>query len=453
MQHHPALPHKYELVQFTRGRGIELGEGITPDTTPLYRHFGKLQEGIFPQALDFVVACNILLPEAVASLVKVGGYACLIMGGRLRVLRRDPDSHPGKSDWSEVDLAIPPRSVCVVRYGGFGDMIQAANVLPALKREGYRVYMMTTPKGEEIVRHDPHIDEFLLQDTDQVPNEELGAYWAVQAARFERFINLSESIEGTLLAYPGRANHGWPISVRRRELNRNYLEWTAQLAEVPFARETRFYPTDEEEAAVSRFMAKLRRRAAGVPAVGPTNAPATFNIMWTLAGSSVHKMYPHQDDVISQVLAQMPEATFTLTGDYACQLLEQGWENNHRVTCTSGRIGIRETLALAQRMDCVVGPETGVLNAVGFEPMAKVCILSHSSPENLTKHWANTEAIEPPTHCYPCHQLHHDRRHCPEHEPSGAAMCAWETEPFRVFAAIGRAYGQWKQLQALRGQS
>jgi ADP-heptose:LPS heptosyltransferase len=454
MQHHPALPYKYDLVQHTRGLGIEVGEGITAESEPLYPHFRKVEsltDADRAAGLDFVLVCH-GSPGIEVENIKVGGFLCVVRHGGVQVLERDPDFN-GKASWHSVDLSIPPKTVCVVRYGGFGDMIQAANIFPALKRDGWRVVVMTTPQGKDIVAHDPHVDEFLLQDTDQVPNNELTAYWDVQSARFERFINLSESVEGTLLAYPGRANHGWPDALRRRELGKNYLEWTAQLAELPYLSETRFYPAEEERQAADRFLTRIRRRAAQVPEVGPTNAPATFNIMFTLAGSSVHKMYPHQDDVIANVLAALPEATFTLVGDYACQLLEQGWEEHHRVNCLAGRIGIRETLAVAQRMDCVVGPETGVLNAVGFERNAKVILLSHSSPENLTKHWVNTEAIEPPTACYPCHRLHHDRRHCPEHEPTGASQCAFDIDPFRVFAAIGRAYAGWQQLRALKGLS
>lgn len=448
MRDHPALACKYLLPQFTRGNGIELGEGITAETAPLYPHFRKWKD--LPaqpgESLDFVLVCN--APERMsdaAVLVKEGGYICSVAAGELTVLRRTAEG------LEPVDLTIPSPSVCVVRYGGFGDMLQAATVLPALKRAGFRVVVMTTPKGRDVIEHDPNVDEFILQDTDQVPNAELGAFWAVQAKRFDRFVNLSESVEGTLLAYPGRANHGWPDAVRRQMLGHvNYHEFTAALAEVPFQAEGRFYPTAEETAAVERFLTRARLAANGMAGrAGPVNAPVTFNVLWALSGSSVHKMYPHQDDVIANLLRAIPEATVTLVGDELCRLLETGWEDNPRVHCLSGKIGIRETLALAQRMDCVVGPETGVLNAVAFEPMGKVCMLSHSSRDNLTKHWVNTEAIEPPTACFPCHRLHQDRRFCPEHAPSGAAMCAWDIDPYRVFAAITRVYSEWARLRDL----
>jgi hypothetical protein len=99
----------------------------------------------------------------------------------------------------------------------------------------------------------------------------------------------------------------------------------------------------------------------------------------------------------------------------------------------------------------VVGPETGVLNAVGFEPNAKVVLLSHSTEENLTKHWVNTASLSAPLDpsvpiCgnLACHQLHYTREFCPEHEATGAAMCQISITPDRVYEAIRRAYLKWK---------
>ena len=118
-------------------------------------------------------------------------------------------------------------------------------------------------------------------------------------------------------------------------------------------------------------------------------------------------------------------------------MLELGWENEPRVKCLSGEIGIRETLALAQVADVVIGPETGVINAVAFEQNRKVVLLSHSSVENLTKHWVNTVSVKPvDVACYPCHRLHFDRSFCPQDEETGAAVCQRSIHPAVVFEAI-----------------
>ena len=324
----------------------------------------------------------------------------------------------------------PKKSVCVVRYGGFGDMLQMACILPQLKRQGYHITVMTTPRGQSVVEHDPNIDVFFIQDDDQVPNHLLTDFWAHQAKQFDKFINLSESIEGTLLALPGRANHGWSHEMRHKYLNLNYHEFTAEIAGVPFIPEGRFYPAPEEIETVAKLLPDTH----------------TFTLVFALSGSSRHKFYPGQDAVIAALLVQIPNIHVYLVGDEACKILEQGWENEPRVSLLSGKQTVRETLTLAQRSDCVVGPETGVLNSVAFDPsVGKVCLLSHSSIENLTKHWENTASIEPPKHvkCYPCHRLHYTAQHCDCDEAIGAARCQMEIDPERVVEAVMVVYREW----------
>lgn len=372
----------------------------------------------------------------------------------------------------------PEKTVCVCRFGGFGDMIQTSAILPALKRAGFHVTVMTTPQGQDIIREDPHVDAWVIQDNDQVPNEELGAYWRAWSRRFTRFVQLSESIEGHLLALPGRANHQWPVVMRRKYLGSvNYAEWTAELAQVEFKSEARFYATIDEAAQSRRYLTHVAERVGrtvprneaqkimGLPSIASRAVPLVqpvFNIMWCLSGSSMHKAYPHMDAVIAKILLEMPEAAIHFTGDHACQILEAGWENEPRVFRQSGEMTIRQTLALAQACDLVLGPETGVLNAVANEEhVAKVVMLSHSSFDNLTRHWVNTITIEPNAEvapCFPCHRLHYDRTYCPfDNDETGgrvathAAICAFSITPGTVFAAVEQAYRLWKGLPAEAG--
>jgi ADP-heptose:LPS heptosyltransferase/predicted SAM-dependent methyltransferase len=326
------------------------------------------------------------------------------------------------------------KTACVCRFGGFGDMLQTALVFPRLKEQGFHVTVMTTPKGKAVIERDPNVDDWYLLDQDQVPNGELFAFWKVQARRFDRFINLSESIEGTLLALPGRPNHSWPHEMRKRRLNTNYHEWTADLAQVPFKPCTLFYPTPQEQKDIVNL----------VPSVVSSDH---FNVLWALSGSSLHKFTPHQDAVMARMLLDMPEARILLVGDDACKVLEQGWEREHRVLRLSGKLPIRHTLALAQVVDCVIGPETGVLNAVGMEKSpSKVLLLSHSSPNNLAKHWQSTQALTPVgCACYPCHMLHYSNEYCDQDEVSGAARCALNISPARIYEAVEKVYRNWQR--------
>lgn len=483
----PADAIKYLIVPFTRGAVIDL---CKPLDVKLFPHFvrvspigGDVEDD--PEKLaafedgqcDAVVASHVQVDNVFEAMgnwwrvLKVGGHLVLHdadeeadeetqmlrmialrdatgMGwDRVFNLYDEDEGHLSvfkKTSTPECETIAHrhEKSVCVCRFGGFGDMIQAANILPQLKREGWHITMMTTPKGQDVIKHDPHVDAWLIQDDNQVPNQDLGPYWKAQATQFDRFINLSESVEGTLLALPGRTNHAWPDAVRRVELNRNYLEWTAQLAEVAYSNETKFYAADAERAKVTSYINGLRAELDPQP-IGIISKPL-FVITWVLAGSSVHKFYPWQDAVIAAIMQELPQAVVILTGDYACQILEAGWEVEPRVRPESGNMSIRDTLALAQQSHCVVGPETGVLNAVAFEDNKKVVMLSHSSHENLTKHWTNTTALEPvDTPCYPCHRLHYGSEFCHLHEETGAAMCQLSIMPDRVMDAIRSAYYKW----------
>lgn len=340
----------------------------------------------------------------------------------------------------------PDKTCCISRFGGFGDMLQMSNILPELKRQGYHITVNTTPSGQDIVREDPHIDSFLIVDPDLVPNHELPLFWESIARRYDKFIQLSESVEGTLLAMPGRANHMWPQNVRQVVLNKNYLEWTSFLAELPYHSEAKFYPTEVEAHHAEMDLLEIRRDRTPKDLMIGMASPDVFYIMWALAGSSVHKFTPHMDAVIARVLLEMPEAVVILTGDMACQILETGWELEPRVYRKSGKQTIRETLSLAQKVDLVIGPETGVLNAVAFEEdVSKIVMLSHSSVENLTKHWFMTQSLAPAgTSCYPCHRLHYGSAYCNTDAVTGAAQCQVDIGPGEIFEAIKRVYDDWK---------
>lgn len=314
----------------------------------------------------------------------------------------------------------PEKSAAVVRYGAFGDLIQASSVLAALKDEGYHVTLYTSEGGYSVAKHDPNIDKFVVQGTDQVPNAALPDFWFHIKKKYDKFVNLSESVEGTLLAIPGRTAHGWPDSLRRKMLDVNYSEFAHGLAEVPHNLKQKFYPTELEKS-----WAKEQKKKIGGTV-----------ILWSLAGSSVHKTWPYLDMVLARLMLKNPGVKIVLVGDYLCKMLEMGWQKEPRVICKSGEWSIRESLAFAQVADMVIGPETGVLNAVGMENVPKVIMLSHSSKNNLTKYWKNTISLEPKTSCYPCHMMHYNFEFCKRDEITGCAQCQADISADEVYEAI-----------------
>ena len=354
----------------------------------------------------------------------------------LQVYKKRPDRQTNRAYlWPQ------PENTCgIVRLGGFGDMIQTSSILPGLKEQGYHVTIMTTGGGHDMLKNDPHVDRFLIQDKDQVPNEELPEFWDVQRRKFDRFINLSETVEGAFLAIPGRAQSGWPHHVRQRMMNVNYMEFLHFLAEVPPPPRPAFYPTDFEKRWAKKQREKLHGRV----------------ILWTLSGSSNHKSWPYMDQIIARTLLKYPDVHFVLVGDNACRILEVGWEKDPNVWCRSGEWSIRETLSFAQTVDLVIGPETGVLNAVSMTQIPKIVMLSHSSTENLSKHWENAFSLEPiDCECFPCHILHYGWDKCrraeddrpawikgiwPVSMTSGAALCQAKITPDMVWNAIKNSF-------------
>ena len=319
----------------------------------------------------------------------------------------------------------------VIRYGAVGDHIVTASILPGLKRKGYYITYNTWPKSAKIVELDPNIDEFLLQDESFVPDERLPSYWKSLHERYDIVLNFSGSIEGSLLPIPGSTNHAYSDNARRNLFgNENYLERTAIIADVDFAEvNPKFFPSESE----LEWAGRVRK------------AYASPLISWVLHGSAVHKIYPYVHVVTKWLLEQTTcGIVFLGSADPGKKILKniidelkQEGVNIDRIVDAVDALDIRKALTVCQVSDCVVGPETGLLNSVCYnEDVAKVIFLSHSSATNLTKHWKNTTTLLPDVHCYPCHRLHWGFEYCNFNKESGAAACATSIDPEDLLAAI-----------------
>lgn len=335
-----------------------------------------------------------------------------------------------------------PQKTCgIVRYGAIGDCVQVSSILPGLKEQGYWIdWYIQSGQGYEAVKNDPHVDRFIIQGKDEVPPAFLNEFWEYTRKKYDKWLNLCESVEATLLASPGRANWEWPNEVRAKYLDRNYLEWTHELAQVPPPYRPKFYSTQEEKA-------WARKKA---------NQYGKRNILWSLAGSSGHKVWPHLDEIIASVMLKYPDTHIVLVGDEACQILEVGWEKESRVHRQSGKWSIRESMAFAEVADLIIGTETGLLNAAGSMDAWKIVTLSHSSEEMLTKHWKNVIALNQPegVGCskHPCRQLHGSNGHspwedCPQEPTTGTALCQYHVSSDIMWQAIQRVFGVGIEIQ------
>ena len=91
----------------------------------------------------------------------------------------------------------------------------------------------------------------------------------------------------------------------------------------------------------------------------------------------------------------------------------------------------------------MVGTESVFANAVAYEPMPKVVLLSHSSHENLTRDWPNTVALEAAVACHPCHRIHNQGAvFCSKDTVTGAAACMASYGPQVVADLVLKAMGR-----------
>lgn len=323
----------------------------------------------------------------------------------------------------------PSKTVLVVRYGAYGDIMMASSVFKGLKDQGYHVTVFAAPPGSDAIAHDPNIDKLVLFDPDQVPNADLGNFLAWQRKKYQKFVNLCESVEGTFLALPGRVQHGWSPLVRHSMMNRNYLEFQHELAEIPHKPQIKFYALDEEK--------KWARKTREKMGVGPV-------IMYSLAGSSVHKTWPGMDNIVAGMMLHSMDVHVVLVGGADCVILEGGWQDESRVHKTCGKWNIRNTFAFLEECDIVIGPETGVLNAASCMPVPKIVFLSHSSHENLTRDWVNVYPMTNPHTICPrripgvpaCHTLHYGWEYCERDADTSTARCQADISVEQVWTVL-----------------
>ena len=347
-----------------------------------------------------------------------------------------------KFSWKLNDNPKNLPRAAVIRYGAFGDTVQAASVCRALKVAGYHVTLFCSYPSSEIIAKDPHIDELVVQFQDQIPIQWLGHFWIWTVNKwkgkgFKKWVNLTESCEVNLLAMAGNLRFQWPPAARHQMMNRNYLEFQHNLAGVPYDPWFQFYPTDDERKWRNEERERMRKR--GIEKF----------ILWALAGSSrTHKLYPYADDVWKHVFKYYPQWGVVPVGDGSCVDLEAGFEGVQRFYGTCGKWNMRQVAAMIEIADVIVGPETGTMSLAAFYPMPKIVFLSHSTVENLTRDWKNTTSLwAPSTECPgrgkneapACHLLLPSFEGCRRHATQGTAQCAAEIKPEWVWEVLQAA--------------
>ena len=471
---------KYDVIPYMRGRGVDLGCGpwkifphcigvdIIPgaDVCARVTHLDQFASG----SMDFVYSSHTLedIEDTEGALrewwrlLKVGGFLILYLphkefypnigqpGGNpahkhdfmphdvIEVMRRiggfdlkvkedrnqnfeysflqvyqklDPTEDPRYTYAKDK----PAKTAAVVRYGAYGDALWASSPIALLKREGYHVTVYTEAAGHDMLKHDPNVDAFVIAEPYFMPAAEYLPYWLNESMKYDKWINLVQSVEATLLPQPGDIQFYWSDSLRAAKMNKNYLEQIHDFAEVPYEwGNQKFYPTEMERAWAEAFVNACPGRLV---VINPT-------------GSTLPKHWPHV-----QAMMDLLDAN----GIYSVVLGDL--RDLKLVPPPKGRVigkdwPLRTALAVCQQADVVIGTESVMVNAVAFEPMLKIVILSHSSHENLTKHWVNTICTEPDLACYPCHRIHRHWFFCAVDKNTRAAACQAVVSPEQLLNPI-----------------
>lgn len=323
---------------------------------------------------------------------------------------------------------VTDKECLVIRYGALGDAVWITPALKKLKEDGYYVVLNCTEYSAQVLIDCPWIDEFMIQGKDKIPNAELGTYWDEIGKSFEKVINWSGTIEGTLLIPPHDPKFNLPAKKLHRLCDVNYMDQTMKVAGYPELKgclpELHF--NGQEEFLAKFFTEKLKDM---------------FVVMWSLSGSSIHKAYPWAEYVAGEIQKNHRDVQIFTVGDDMCKILEWNLPNT---SPRCGRFTVRQSMLLTKYVNLVIGPETGVLNAASCYDTPKVVLLSHSSENNLTKYWKNCTALHPENcSCHPCHKLHYTFD-CPEGK-HGFPKCAENIAPETVYNAFLKYYNRWKQ--------
>ena len=176
-------------------------------------------------------------------------------------------------------------------------------------------------------------------------------------------------------------------------------------------------------------------------------------VVWTVNGSSVHKVWPYAHTVSKWLLEKTP-AHIIFYGDPGpgkklaeaiMDCLKEDGSDMTRVRSIADKWSIRQSLTFAQIADVVVGQrdravECGRDGRTGNEGDPAVAFQCGEPDQALGQH-ANAGDRSGESSCSPCHRLHHGLDVLPQAREIGTGVVCANIKPETVFKAIAKALG------------
>lgn len=340
--------------------------------------------------------------------------------------------------------------ILVIRIGALGDALIVTPLVRYLANQGHEVYFLGSEQSEEILRHNPHVKKFISHQRDSITNDKLGEYFEKLRVENEcdKYIDLCESVEVRLALCRDYPQWNWPKQERKAYANINYYEYAFtqtrhQFGEFLAQKSHTFMPTvtllTHEFYKPEMFFSN--EELDWVLDERKKNIGQTV-IMWGLSGSGRQKTYPYVPYIVADLIKKNKDLKVILVGGNTCKILEAGFPDNARIVKRSGDYSFRQSALLAQHVDLVVSPDTGFLHAAGCWSTPKIGLLTHTTIENITKHFENDFSIESEAPCAPCFRLIQDaEKECPLELATSATLCMGKDgmKPERVLARIEEA--------------
>lgn len=305
--------------------------------------------------------------------------------------------------------------IFVVRIGAFGDCLITTPLIRFLKQEGHEIFYLASEQGLEVLGNNPNIDKLIHHKRDSIENDKLQAYFESIAKEngCEKIIDLCESIEVRLAVGADYPQWNWPKKERVAHCNINYYEYAFKHAGYDTPPDFNFKPEMFFDQAEEDFIVEIRKQCLG-----------NRIIMWGLSGSGRQKAYPYVPYIVGDIVKEFEDVVVILVGGENCKILECGFPNHKRILKKSGEFSFRQSALMAKYSDLVIAPDTGFLHAAGCWNTPKIGLLTHTTKENITKHFENDYSIESSAVCAPCFRLIIEAEiQCPTEKETKACLC------------------------------
>jgi ADP-heptose:LPS heptosyltransferase len=310
--------------------------------------------------------------------------------------------------------------------GGVGDNLVASSVLAPLKRAGFMTEVITQAPFHVVWENNPHIDRLVVKQINEWPQGglEWQQWFDNRGREFALFANFSHSMEHLIALLPAQTAFYWPLAFRRKLCDRSYIETVHDILGMPHEFGPLFHPTDVEKDRAAETKASIGGMVIG----------------WCISGTRIDKIYPSAPIAIARIIKEL-DASVVLLGapnkDIELAKVIQTNVEQQNGSIDGLHVGIstdaenpswpiRRVLTMAAACDVMIGPDTGPMWGVAFEPVPKIVMLSHASPTNISKHWINTitlHARQSAVACWPCHRLHDTILTCVPNKQGNGAAC------------------------------